>query len=50
MATANKNLKATWVATVTNLDWPSVSSVAITDEAARVSKQKEELTGILDEI
>ncbi|MDG6387841.1 hypothetical protein QCD76_27660, partial [Pseudomonas syringae] len=37
-------------ATVTNLDWPSVSSVAITDEAARVSKQKEELTGILDEI
>lgn len=50
VATANKNLKATWVATVTNLDWPSVSSLAITDEAARVSAQKEELTGILDDI
>ncbi|RMQ63987.1 hypothetical protein ALP99_04998, partial [Pseudomonas syringae pv. tomato] len=50
MATANKNLKATWVATVTNLDWPSASSLTITDEAARVSTQKEELTGILDDI
>ncbi|WP_010219135.1 glycoside hydrolase family 10 protein, partial [Pseudomonas syringae group genomosp. 3] len=50
MATANKNLKATWVATVTNLDWPSALSLTITDEAARVSTQKEELTGILDDI
>ncbi|EGH49892.1 hypothetical protein PSYPI_48802, partial [Pseudomonas syringae pv. pisi str. 1704B] len=31
-------------------DWPSASSLAITDEAARVSAQKEELTGILDDI
>ncbi|WP_445379632.1 glycoside hydrolase family 10 protein [Pseudomonas syringae] len=50
MATAKKNLKATWVATVTNLDWPSVSSLAITDEAARVNTQKEELTRILDDL
>ena len=50
MATAKKNLKATWVATVTNLDWPSVSSLAITDEAARVNTQKEELTSILDDL
>ncbi|EGH49812.1 hypothetical protein PSYPI_48400, partial [Pseudomonas syringae pv. pisi str. 1704B] len=34
MATAKKNLKATGVATVTNLDWPSASSLAINDEVA----------------
>lgn len=46
----NGNMRATWVSSVINLDWPSASSLTIQDDAARVKRQKEELISILDDI
>lgn len=46
----NRKMRATWVSSVINLDWPSASSLTIRDDAARIKRQKEELTGILDDI
>nr|WP_309546327.1 family 10 glycosylhydrolase [Pantoea ananatis] len=46
----NRKMRATWVSSVINLDWPSASSLTIRDEAERIKRQKEELTGILDDI
>lgn len=44
-----RHLRATWVSTVINLDWPSKVSLAITDPIERMKVQKEELVKILDE-
>ncbi|WP_258875450.1 glycoside hydrolase family 10 protein [Pantoea ananatis] len=46
----NRKMRATWVSSVMNLDWPSASSLTIRDDATRIKRQKEELTGILDDI
>ncbi|MFF2888484.1 family 10 glycosylhydrolase [Paenibacillus sp. NPDC057967] len=43
-----EDMRATWIVTVYNSDWPSSASLAITDTAARVEKQKQELSNILD--
>ncbi|MGI2295040.1 family 10 glycosylhydrolase [Paenibacillus sp. GXUN7292] len=43
-----EDMRATWIVTVYNSDWPSSASLAITDPAARVEKQKQELSNILD--
>ncbi|WP_325175723.1 family 10 glycosylhydrolase [Erwinia tracheiphila] len=46
----NRKMRAMWVASVFNLDWPSSSTLAITDDDERVKKQKDELTRILDDL
>jgi len=46
----NRKMRATWVSSVINLDWPSASSLTIRDDAERIKRQKEELIGILDDI
>lgn len=46
----NRKMRATWVSGVINLDWPSASSLTIRDDVERIKWQKEELTGILDDI
>lgn len=43
-----EDMRATWIVTVYNSDWPSSASLAIADTAARVEKQKQELSNILD--
>jgi len=43
-----EDMRATWIVTVYNSDWPSSASLAISDTAARVEKQKKELSTILD--
>lgn len=43
-------MRATWVSSVINLDWPSASSLAIKNDAERIKRQKEELVSILDDI
>ncbi|WP_108991042.1 family 10 glycosylhydrolase [Paenibacillus agaridevorans] len=43
-----EDMRATWIVTVYNSDWPSSASLAISDPAARVEKQKQELSHILD--
>ncbi|AMB84396.1 glycosyl hydrolase [Pseudomonas agarici] len=44
------HLRASWMATVANLDWPSRASSTIGDEAERVRVQKSELIEQLDEL
>lgn len=46
---AKSHLRATWISTVVNLDWPSAQTKAITDDNQRIKKTKEELIKILDE-
>lgn len=46
----NVEMRATWVSSVINLDWPSASTLTVKDEAERIKRQKEELTSILDDI
>lgn len=36
-------MRATWVSSVINLDWPSSSSLTLLDDASRVKRQKEGL-------
>ncbi len=43
-----EDMRATWIVTVYNSDWPSSNSVKITDVEERVRVQKEELCNILD--
>lgn len=43
-----RHLRATWISTVINLDWPSVETRNIENQAERVQKSKEELISILD--
>lgn len=42
------HLRATWISTVVNLDWPTAKTKAITDDALRIQKTKEELILLLD--
>ena len=44
---AKHEFRATWCATVTNIDWPTTKVTKVTDEASRTAQQKE-LTDILD--
>lgn len=46
----NRKMRATWVSSVINLGWPSVSSLTIKGDAARVKRRREELTCILENI
>ncbi|WP_214630911.1 family 10 glycosylhydrolase [Paenibacillus agaridevorans] len=43
-----EDMRATWIVTVYNSDWPSSASLAISDATERVEKQKQELSNILD--
>ncbi len=43
-------LRATWIATVQNLDWPSKASLALTENAERIKLQQAELRTILDKV
>ncbi|AMC13394.1 glycoside hydrolase [Liberibacter crescens] len=45
-----KELRASWVAHVLNLDWPSEFSLSIENKHERVRVQKQEMIRILDEI
>lgn len=45
----NSELRASWVATVDNLDWPSKASSQILNTSERVTAQKAELLRIVDE-
>ncbi len=47
--TRARPLRASWVSTVLNLDWPSAESARIADDAQRVAVQQAELLRILDE-
>jgi uncharacterized lipoprotein YddW (UPF0748 family) len=42
------HLRATWISTVVNLDWPTAKTKAIVDDALRIQKTKEELIRLLD--
>ncbi|MBX9890613.1 MAG: family 10 glycosylhydrolase, partial [Amoebophilaceae bacterium] len=44
-----RHLRATWVASVSNLDWPSKASLTIQDSSERMQAQQRELIAILDE-
>lgn len=44
-----RHLRATWIASVANMDWPSKDSLKISNENERIKKQKQELIKILDE-
>lgn len=44
-----RHLRATWVSSVVNLDWPSRASTLITDDGERIATQKAELVKIFDE-
>ncbi|WP_425363661.1 glycoside hydrolase family 10 protein [Candidatus Tisiphia endosymbiont of Hybos culiciformis] len=44
-----RHLRGTWIATVTNLDWPTKQSLAILDQTERIKTQKNELISMLDE-
>lgn len=46
----NRKMRATWVSSVINLDWPSASSPTFLDNTERIKRQKEELISILDDI
>ncbi|PYG90321.1 uncharacterized lipoprotein YddW (UPF0748 family) [Ruminiclostridium sufflavum DSM 19573] len=43
------HLRAAWISTVANLDWPSAQTKAIANDAQRIQKTKEELIKLLDE-
>ena len=42
-----REFRATWIATVENIDWPS-SKVTTSGDATQIKKQKDQLTAILD--
>lgn len=42
-------MRATWVSSVFNLDWPSAASARIVDPAERVGVQQQELLAIVDQ-
>lgn len=43
-----RDLRATWISTVYNLDWPSAATSRISDDSLRIEKSKEELIKVLD--
>jgi uncharacterized lipoprotein YddW (UPF0748 family) len=49
MPAAGRHLRAAWIATVINLDWPSKETAAILDDDERILKSKEELVFLLDQ-
>ena len=42
------DLRAAWISTVINLDWPTAKTKAIVDDAQRIQKTKDELIILLD--
>ena len=48
MPVVKRHLRAAWLATVTNLDWPSATSRYIADDNKRITLQKQELIDKLD--
>jgi uncharacterized lipoprotein YddW (UPF0748 family) len=42
------HLRAVWISTVVNLDWPTAQTKAIVNDSQRIQKTKEELIKILD--
>lgn len=44
-----RQMRATWVTSVLNLDWPSAASSRIADPLARVAQQQQELLTLLDQ-
>jgi uncharacterized lipoprotein YddW (UPF0748 family) len=46
----DKPVRATWIATVQNMDWPSKASLALQDRAERIEVQQAELRTILDKV
>ncbi|MEQ7420684.1 glycoside hydrolase family 10 protein [Xanthomonas campestris pv. campestris] len=46
---ARGQMRATWVTSVLNLDWPSAASARVADPVARVMLQQQELLAILDQ-
>lgn len=42
-------MRASWVSTVFNLDWPSAASAAIVDPQQRIAQQRKEMERIVDE-
>lgn len=45
----NRHFRASWVASVTNMDWPSKASTQISSDQERILAQKKELIKILDQ-
>ncbi|QUG74820.1 family 10 glycosylhydrolase [Erwinia sp. E602] len=45
-----KEIKATWISSVLNLDWPSSASLKISNTEERIKKQQQELISILDDV
>lgn len=43
-------LRATWISSVINLDWPSAASLKSVDPEQRIAQQKTELIHIMDEL
>ncbi len=43
-----RDLRAAWISTVVNLDWPSAQTRDIKDDTLRIQKSKQELIDILD--
>lgn len=46
----DRQLRATWIATVENIDWPSTASLALKERSERIELQKTELRTILDKV
>lgn len=46
----DRQLRATWIATVQNMDWPSKASLALKERAERIELQQTELRTILDKV
>ncbi len=49
-AQSHEPVRGVWLATVSRLDWPPVSSVTASSPAARISQQKKALTDKLDKL
>lgn len=43
-----RHLRGTWISTAVNLDWPSLETRKIENDAERIQKSKDELAAILD--
>ncbi|CAD0303598.1 hypothetical protein NCPPB940_04790 [Xanthomonas hortorum pv. taraxaci] len=46
---ASAQMRATWITSVFNLDWPSAASARIVDPAERIAVQQRELLAIVDQ-
>ena len=45
---SKRHLRGAWISTVINLDWPSVETRKIVNDAERIKRSKDELIAILD--